>query len=293
MKRSGSVMRVAVPVKMFAQRFTPFILVAAAIGLLVLGRAEATLIERVRMLVVDAFAPILEGVARPMGTVATMRERVAAVTELHEENLRLREENERLLQWQSVARRLEAENRALRDLLRFTPEKAPSFVSARVIGQAGGSFVRSILVTAGARDGVVKGQAAVTGDGLVGRVTEVGDRAARVLLLTDLNSQIPIVLENSRYKALLVGDNTALPRLQFLPADSKPEIGERVTTSGHGGVFPPGLPVGVIVSDGDSGVRVRPYVDFDRLEYLRLVDYGLGGTLPVSAPPPASRRGHR
>jgi rod shape-determining protein MreC len=77
----------------------------------------------------------------------------------------------------------------------------------------------------------------------------------------------------------------------FLPAAARPQIGDRIVTSGHGGVFPPGLPVGVVVSTGDAGVRVRPYVEFHRLEHVRLLDYGLGGTLPVSAPPPVSRRG--
>jgi rod shape-determining protein MreC len=64
-------------------------------------------------------------------------------------------------------------------------------------------------------------------------------------------------------------------------------------TSGHGGVFPAGLPVGVITSVDDGGVRVRPFVELDRLQYVRLVEYGLGGTLPVAAPPPAPRRGQR
>jgi rod shape-determining protein MreC len=133
----------------------------------------------------------------------------------------------------------------------------------------------------------------MTGEGLVGRVTEVGERSARVLLITDINSYVPVVLESSRDRAALAGDNSERPRLLFLPNNAKPQVGERVTTSGHGGVFPAGLPVGVIVSTGDGGVRVQPFVDLDRLENVRLVEYGLGGTLPVSAPPPSPRRGQR
>jgi rod shape-determining protein MreC len=293
MKRPGQLSRFAAPLKLFAQRFNFLFLIAAAVGLMVLGKAETAVVERMRMLVADAFVPILAAIARPVATVNHALDRVNEVVHVHAENARLREENERLLQWQSVARKLEAENKSLRDLLRFTPEAPVSYVSARVVGHGGGSFLRAVLVTAGSGDSVAKGQAAMTGDGLVGRVSEVGERSARVLLITDINSLVPVVLENSRDRAVLSGDNSDRPKLLFLPPTAKPQIGERVTTSGHGGVFPAGLPVGVVVAAGESGVRVQPFVDLDRLENLRLVEYGLGGTLPVSAPPPAPRRGHR
>lgn len=293
MKRPGPVSRFAAPLKLFAQRFTFLGLIAAAVGMMVLGKAETAVVERVRMIVVDAFVPILDAIARPVATANQAFDRVNEIVHVHAENARLREENTRLLQWQSVARKLEAENHSLRDMLRFAPEAPVSFVSARVVGHGGGSFLRAVLVTAGARDGVAKGQAATTGDGLAGRVTEVGERSARVLLITDINSHVPVVLESSRDPAVLAGDNSAWPRLLYLPQTAKPQVGERVTTSGVGGVFPAGLPVGVIVATGDNGVRVQPFVDLDRIEHLRLIEYGLGGSLPVAAPPPAPRRGQR
>jgi rod shape-determining protein MreC len=293
MKRPGAVSRFAAPLKLFVQRFTFLGLIAAAVGLMVLGKAETAVVERMRMTVTDAFVPLLDAIARPVATANQVIDRVNEIINVHAENARLREENERLLQWQSVARKLEAENHSMRQLLRLTPEAPVSFVSARVVGHGGGSFLRAVLVAAGARDGVAKGQAAVTGDGLAGRVTEVGDRSARVLLLTDINSYVPVVLESSRDRAVLAGDNSERPKLLFLPTSARPQVGERVTTSGHGGVFPAGLPIGVIVSTGDSGVRVQPFVDLDRLEHVRLIEYGIGGALPMSAPPPPPRRGQR
>jgi rod shape-determining protein MreC len=293
MKRPGPVSRFAAPLKLFAQRFNFLFLIAAAVGLMVLGKAETAVVERVRMLVTDAFVPILDAIERPVATVHQAVERVHEIINVHAENARLREENERLLKWQAIARKLEAENKSMRELLNYTPEAPVSFVSARVVGHGGGSFLRAVLVTAGSADGVAKGQAALTGEGLVGRVTEVGERSARILLITDINSFVPVVIESSRDRAVLAGDNSDRPRLLFLPNDAKPQVGDRVTTSGHGGVFPAGLPVGVIASTGDGGVRVQPFVDLDRLEHVRLVEYGLGGTLPVSAPPPRPRRGQR
>ncbi|HLI20842.1 MAG TPA: rod shape-determining protein MreC, partial [Stellaceae bacterium] len=135
-------------------------------------------------------------------------------------------------------------------------------------------------------DGVARGQAALTGEGLVGRVAEVGTRTARVLLLTDLNSHIPVELEDTHQHAVLDGDNSEQPRLVYLPQNVEVSVGERVVTIGAGGVFPPGLPVGVVASVANGVIRIEPYAELSRLEVLRIVDFGLSGVLPQSAVPP-------
>jgi rod shape-determining protein MreC len=290
MKRPGRVLRFAAPLKVFAQRFTFLGLIALSVGLMVLGKAETPLVERARAAVTDAFIPVLDAISRPVATVADIGDRVSSMMNVYSENTRLREENERLLNWQAVARKLDAENHSLREIAHFVPEAQVSFVSARVVADAGGTFVRSVLVVAGARDGVAKGQAAVTGEGLVGRVGEVGDRSARILLLTDYNSQVPVMIESSGERAILTGDNSDQPKLVYLTSTARPQPGDRVVTSGHGGVFPPGLPIGVVISAGEGTVRVRPFVEFYRLDHVRLIDYGLAGTLSVGAPAPAPRR---
>jgi rod shape-determining protein MreC len=134
--------------------------------------------------------------------------------------------------------------------------------------------------------------AAVSGDGLVGGVVEVGGRHARILLITDLNSQIPVVVERTRDPAVLAGDNTRLPRLVYLPQNAQVLAGDRIVTSGHGGVFPPGLPIGVVTSIDEGAIKVMPYVDWNRLEYIRLLDYGLDGVVkPSGGHPPFSVMG--
>ena len=115
--------------------------------------------------------------------------------------------------------------------------------------------------------------------GAPGRMMTVGKRAARVLLITDLNSRVPVVLADSRARTILVGDNSRRPRLEFLPEGIEVQPGERVTTSGHAGAFPPGLPVGQVASITDGGVRVQPFVSTDRLEYVRVLDFRLSGIL--------------
>ncbi|WP_374442599.1 rod shape-determining protein MreC [Stella sp.] len=285
--RAQSPLRLTMPIRAWMQRFALLLLILAAFGLIVLGKADTVVVERLRVQLADTLAPFFDLVSRPAASFGRVSEEVREISALRAENERLREANARLLQWQEVARRLEAENQQLRGLMNVTPEPTVGYVSARIIADSGGAFVRSVLVNAGARNGAAKGQAAIMDHGLVGRVVEVGDRASRVLLLTDLNSRIPVLLETSRERAVLAGDNGPRPRLLYLPSRREAaRPGERVVTSGHGGVFPPGIPVGETVSGEDGLVRVSLYADFDRLEYLRLVDTGLAHTLSEPIPGP-------
>jgi len=133
----------------------------------------------------------------------------------------------------------------------------------------------------------------ISGEGLVGRLTEVGVRAARVLLITDLNSRVPVIVESSHTAAVLAGDNSERPRLVYLGNAKDIKIGDRVVTSGEGGIFPPGLPVGVVAAL-DSGLpRVEPYAELSELGYVMAVDYGLAGGLPQPVPGAAPAARHR
>lgn len=267
-----------------AQRFAFVTLLAGAVGIMVVGKADPRVFERVRVSVTDFAAPILDTLSRPVEAIENAVYEVRQLADLRGENARLRAENESLREWEAEAHKLEAENRQLRDLLNYRRDDVARFITARVIGDTGGAFVRSFLVNEGRDRGVRNGQAAVVGEGLVGRVASVGNRSARILMITDLNSRIPVVIESTRTRAVLAGDNTPSPRLIYLSANADLEVGQRVVTSGHGGVFAPGIPVGKIISVGDAGVRIKPFVDLDRLEYVRLMDFGLNGVLQDADP---------
>jgi len=279
-------------IRVLAHRFAYVGLVLTAGALMMLGKADAVLMERLRVQVNEAVAPILEILSQPIDAVARVAEQVQSWIALHDENERLNRDRERLLQWQTVARHLEAENATLRQLLKFVPEPDARFVTARVIADSGGAFAHSLLLSAGASSGVGKGQAVVTGEGLVGRIAGVGDGAARVLLITDLNSRIPVLVGSDRTRAILAGDNSNRPKLLYLKPDAVIAEGDQVVTSGHAGAFPPGLAIGSVASVSDGEIRVTPFVERSRLEYVRVVDYGLtgilkepmrGGALSVSA----------
>jgi rod shape-determining protein MreC len=254
--------------------------------MILFGKTDLLLYDGLRASVADRVAPLLQAVGQPVAAVTNAVQSVSNAVSVGRENAQLREENARLLQWQEVARRLETENTELRALTKFEPQNTVHSLAAQVIADSGGAFARNVLINAGSQEGVARGQAALSGEGLVGRISEVGSRTARVLLLTDLNSHIPVELEDNHQHAVLDGDNSEQPRLVYLPMTVEATVGERIVTVGAGGVFPPGLPVGVVSSVANGVIRVEPYAELSRLEVLRIVDFGLSGVLPQSAVPP-------
>ena len=259
--------------KVMVQRFAFVLLAAAAVVLMLLNKSNTGAVERFRTVLLDTASPVLEVLSRPAITFSRVMEEARFLVHLHDENARLREENARLKHWQATALRLQQQHVGLTALLNARVDPSSTFVSARVIGDSGGPFVRTVLLNAGSRDGVVKGQAAINGDGFVGRVAEVGLRSSRILLITDLNSRVPAVLEPSRDRGVLEGDNSNALRLNYLPAGARLSPGDRVVTSGHGGVFPAELPIGVVTSVADGVPYVQPFVQFQRLDYVRIVKH--------------------
>lgn len=278
-KRSGNALGLATPIKAWAQRSAFVFFFALAIVFIVLGRADSPAVERVRTAVNDAIAPVLELATSPVAVVSDAIVSTRELLEVRATNEALRQENVRLLQWRAAAQRLEDENRMLRELNELTIEPRTRYITARVIGDQGGAFVRSVLVSAGTREGVEKGQAALTGRGLAGRVAETGRRAARILLVTDMNSRVPVLVGGARDRAVLAGDNSPNPQLLYFSPGVQIRVGDRVVTSGHGGALPGGLPIGVVTDVRENDVRVEPYVDWSHLEFLRLVDYELPSIL--------------
>lgn len=272
-QRPGAVVRLATPLKAWAQRFAVLLLIGATFFLMLMGKVDTVVVERARVAVLDAVAPMLDAASRPVATINHAFDEAQDLAHLREENAALRAEVERLSGWYQEAQRLSDENRSLRGLLNLAPEPERRLVTARVVGDQGGTYVRSVLVAAGAREGLEKNQAALTGAGLAGRVAEVGWRAARVLLITDINSRIPVLVGQARDRAVLAGDNTEHPELLYLAPGTSISPGDRVVTSGHGGIFPPGLPVGIVVAVSEHGVRVRPFADWAHMEFVRLIDY--------------------
>lgn len=258
-------------------RVVALALIFTAGWLLALGYFKPQIFVPVRVKVVDGLVPVLDSLSRPAELLEAARTSWTEWTDLRGEVARLRQENARLRSWEQAGSALVAENENLKSLLKFHAEPQATSLTARVIATTGAPYAASMIVTAGAREGVRKNMAAVNEDGLVGRVIEVGEWSARILLLHDPESRVPIVVQEDGTRAILAGLGNGGLELRYLPSDAVLRPGMRLLTSGHGGLLPPNLPVATIAADGDGALNVVPAADSRRLNFVRLLDFDLAG----------------
>lgn len=293
----GGLGRAAAPARALLQRFHLFVLLGLAAALMAMDRADLEAARTVRAAIADIAAPLLDAVSRPIETANEVVSGVRRAAALHAENAELRETVALLETWRERALRLERENAALRRMTRLAAAPPPWFVTARAVGDSGSPFVRTLLVNVGARDGVRLNQAAMARGALAGRVVGASRRAARILLLTDISSRIPVAFEGTRDRAILAGDNSAAPHLLHFPPGMTFAIGQRLVTSGDGGLLPPDLPVGTIAEISESSVRVRPLANLGRVDHVQLLGWtppqvtARAGPAPNPRPGPAKLRG--
>ena len=286
--RAQSVARIPTPLRAWAQRLGVTFLLLCAFGLTIVSRSDQGTIQQARIALTDAVAPILAAISSPITTVEDAVNAVSELSHLRAENAALRADNARLAGWYQQAETLKAENLVLRRMLNVPDQTEYRYVTAQVIADVRGPFLHSVVIQAGQADGAVIGLPALGEQGLAGRVAQVGERASRVLLITDINSRIPVLVGDGRERAILAGDNSPFPRLVFGSQDIEFMPGDRIVTSGHGGLFPRGLSIGTVESLDDKGARVRPSVDWAHMEYLRLLQSQLpsfeqlGGAADVS-----------
>lgn len=256
------------------QRAGQALVLGFLIALLVAGKNGNPTVESLKTRMGDAIVPVLSVVAAPIDAVNNAFVGVKNWAGAYHQNQALKNENRELLKWQSLAKDMQVENDRLRRLLHVAPRRDARFVSANIVSDHGSSFSSSALINAGKEDGISANQAVISERGLVGRVTEVGERSAKLLLLTDMNSRIPVMNERTREKMILVGKGTGLPSLSYVTTDSASKKGDRIITSGDGGVFPKNIPVGMIRDADKSAMKVELFASAGSTEYISVIQYG-------------------
>jgi len=247
------------------------LLVLLLLAIFLLWRIDSPRVERFRAALVDNVVPSFDWALLPVTKAAAMIDEFQSYASLYEQNQELRRELQQMKAWREAALQLEQKNARLLDLNRVRLDPKLTHVTGVVLADSGSPFRQSVLLNVGARDGIRDGWAAMDGIGLVGRISGVGERTSRVILLTDSNSRVPVTVQPSGQKALLAGDNSSLPPLEFLEDADLVRPGDSVVTSGDGGMLPAGLPVGQVAMGTDRRLRVILGADYERLEFLRVL----------------------
>lgn len=274
------------------------------LALFLVWRIDNTRVEQLRSDLVDRFVPSFEWSVRPVSAFARMIADFQSYTRVYSQNEELRRELQAMRGWREAALQLEQKNAQLLALNNVRLNPRLTFVTGEVMADSGGPFRRAALVNIGRSDGIQDGAVAMDGLGLVGRIAGTGERSARIMFLTDSSSRLPVVVKPSGQKAILSGDNGPLPVLDFLDGTDAVRPGDRVVSSGAGGLFPPDILVGQVVEAPDGRLRVNPAADFRRLHFVRVIRPRLSETVsdpggligplvaaPVAGPPEAAPDG--
>jgi rod shape-determining protein MreC len=246
-------------------------MVLVLIAVFLLWRIDSPRVERFRAQVTDKIVPNFDWAMAPVTGTVNLFRNFQSYQRIAEQNQELKRELRRMKEWKEAALQLEEENARLLDLNKVRLDPRLTFITGVVMADSGSPFRQSVLLNVGARDGLVDGWATMDGIGLVGRISGVAKNTSRVILLTDASSRIPALVQPSGQRVIVAGDNSAVPPIDFLENPDLVRPGDRVVSSGDGGVFPAGLLIGQIAKDPGGRLRVRLAADYERLEFLRVM----------------------
>jgi len=227
-----------------------------------------------KMKIMDAVAPMIKTVQAPFDKSVALVRNVSGLATLQEDNQKLKAENQRLKEWYLLAKTMKMENAELKKMLNMQMQEETNYVTAPIMLDTSSPFAKSILVKQSAGNEIRKNAAVIASEGVVGRVIESGDKVARVLMLTDMNSRIPVIIDsgNERIHGVAAGQNTNDLKIVHLPFGKTIKNGAVVMTSGLGGVYPANLPVGVITGQVAQDYLAKPYMVPSEMTYVRIAN---------------------
>lgn len=245
-------------------------LIVAAFSLL-----KPALLNDIKAVVTDKAAPVIATVQKPVHSSIAFIRNVSGLATLQETNIKLAAENSQLKEWYLRAKSLQAENAELRKLVNLQVDSQTQYVTVQTLFDTSSPFAKSFLVKTTPDLKLQKSAPVVTAEGVVGRVIEVGESTARVLLLTDMNSRIPVMIDSNgdMIQAVVVGQNSNSLKIMHVPYGKNVKEGAHIMTSGLGGIYPKGLPVGVVAQSDVTlkNMTATPYAGNGIGTYVKIL----------------------
>ena len=224
-------------------------LLVVTLLILFIGKADFNIVNRISIIISDLSSPAISSISNQTKIIGNSFNYLKNTASIRDENKHLLTENIRLKKFEILSKIYENENILLKNQLNLIPQNYNNFITVKAINAPGNIFSHSLLLNAGRKDGVQKGNAVLFNGVFIGQIIRVGENSSRILLISDVNSMIPVVVSNNRIPSILTGENLILPSLNFLPNNVKLKEGSVVQTSGHGGLLPSGLPIGTVVKN--------------------------------------------
>jgi len=265
----GIAIRSAFLAKGTKQRFSLFALIVLSLVFIFIETIETKPLNYVRSFIKDAIYRGALVVSAPSKGFGSFSSYVTEHINLHSNYKQLKEENDKLKNNITKSNFLELENTQLRKLIDEQVKSSSNLVSARVMIDKQSPYLNSFIINIGSNKGIKNGMAVLYGENFIGRIVDVNFFSSRVLLVSDLNSKIPILTEPSSVHAILSGRGTDEPNLQYLPENNKIMDGDKVYTSGKEGIFSPGIPIGEVKIEKDL-IKVLLFSDLSQITFVNI-----------------------
>ena len=267
----GIALRSAFLKKGTQQRFSLLVLVLLSILFIFLETINTKPLNYIRSFIKDTIYRGSLVVSSPSHGIKYLVSEVEDHINLYESYNKIKKENTKLKNTISESSYLTLENIQLRKLIDEQVESSSNLVSSRVMLDKQSPYLNSFIINSGSNRKIKNGMAVLDGKNFVGRIVDVNFFSSRVLLVTDLNSKIPVVIEPSGNHAILSGHGKNKPTLEYLPEKHTIKKGDKVYTSGKEGIFSPGIPVGEIVAGNKNQVSL-----FSEIGQITFVNINLG-----------------
>lgn len=261
--------------RLFIRKVLIAVMFVSALILMILSKADSVVINKTSNTVSAFFSPVINAMQLPAEMIYAGYKKIRDISRVYHENKALKKENLELLMLKNQVRTLRMENKLLGRMLNYAPPPEAQYITAKIVAEEGDGFSHSLIAYVGDAENVHNGQVVLGAESVVGRVESVSGKYVRVLLFTDINSKIPVIVERNRERGILSGNNTNVPTLMFTALDADIRLGDMLVTSGVAGVFPSGLPVGIVSRIDKDVIEVATLTDIERLEYIKIVDYGI------------------
>ena len=251
------------------QRFSLFALIIFSIILIYVETIEAKPLDYLRSFIKDTIYRGSVVVSFPSKGFKSVFSTVENHLNLYNKNIKLKEENAQLKEQIYDPNFLIFENKQLRKLLDEQVTSSANFVSARVMLDKQSPYLNSFIINSGSNKEIKNSMAVLDGKNFIGRIVDVNFFSSRVLLVTDLNSKIPVLVEPSGHHAILSGRGKNELTLEYLPKNHKVQSGNKVYTSGKEGIFSPGIPIGE-VRVGTEKIFVSLFSDISQIMFVNI-----------------------
>ena len=256
-----------------SNKFVSVVFISISLLLIIFGVMESKKSIYFKTKIIDYGSFVTYSLSIPIKKISLYFSNMEEIYHIYSQNKKLKNHTLKIKKLENELTLLEHENNLLKDALNIKNDLYYNYQTVKVVAGIRSSFLRTLVILAGKKQKVSEGFTVISNNDLLGHVYESGNFTSRVLLITDINSRVPVIVANKNFRLILSGNNSNYLSILNLGDIDKINSGDILLTSGDGGLYPQGIPVGVVINDEAKKFIVRPNIILRSLDYVRVINW--------------------